>query len=88
NLTPVQNDPLWNLMQASYQVLNQSRPNLTESCWLCYSMRPPFFEAIGRIGKIQWSNGSNPAECDWEEQKNRTQGITLQMVRGQGKCIG
>uniref|UniRef100_A0A8V5GS63 Uncharacterized protein n=1 Tax=Melopsittacus undulatus TaxID=13146 RepID=A0A8V5GS63_MELUD len=80
-------DPLWNLMQASYHALNESKPNLTKECWLCYNIRPPYFEAIGKVGKIQWSNGSNPRECPWNDQKNHTQGITIQLVTGQGKCI-
>uniref|UniRef100_A0A8V5GR10 Uncharacterized protein n=1 Tax=Melopsittacus undulatus TaxID=13146 RepID=A0A8V5GR10_MELUD len=81
-------DPLWDLMQASYRALNESQPNLTKECWLCYNVRPPYFEAIGRVGKIQWSSGSNPRECPWNDQKNHTQGITIQLVTGQGKCIG
>uniref|UniRef100_A0A8V5GR02 Uncharacterized protein n=1 Tax=Melopsittacus undulatus TaxID=13146 RepID=A0A8V5GR02_MELUD len=85
---PESKDPLWNLMQASYRALNESEPNLTEECWLCYNVRPPYFEAIGKPGRIQWSNGSNPRECPWDDQRNHTQGITIQLVTGQGKCIG
>uniref|UniRef100_A0A8B9FEX3 Envelope glycoprotein n=1 Tax=Amazona collaria TaxID=241587 RepID=A0A8B9FEX3_9PSIT len=81
-------DPLWDLMQASYRTLNESKPNLTKECWLCYNIRPPYFEAIGIPGKIQWSSGSNPQECPWDDQRNHTQGITIQLVTGQGKCIG
>uniref|UniRef100_A0A663F1P5 Envelope glycoprotein n=1 Tax=Aquila chrysaetos chrysaetos TaxID=223781 RepID=A0A663F1P5_AQUCH len=80
-------DPLWDMMQTSYLALNSTRPDLTEDCWLCYNVRPPYFEAIGKTSKIRWSNGTNPQECDWGE-KNRTRGITLQMVTGQGRCIG
>uniref|UniRef100_A0A672VA85 Envelope glycoprotein n=1 Tax=Strigops habroptila TaxID=2489341 RepID=A0A672VA85_STRHB len=75
-------------MQASYRALNESKPNLTEECWLCYNVGPPYFEAIGKPGRIQWSNGSNPRECPWDDQRNHTQGITIQLVTGQGKCIG
>ncbi|NXD56026.1 ENV2 protein, partial [Corvus moneduloides] len=81
-------DPFWNLMQASYQALNKSRPNLTEDCWLCYSVKPPYYEAIGKTNKVQWSNGTNPRECSWSEQKNYTQGITIQSITGKGKCLG
>ena len=81
-------DPLWDLMQASYRTLNESKPNLTKECWLCYNVRPPYFEAIGIPDRIQWSSGSNPQECPWDDQKNHTQGITIQLVTGQGKCIG
>uniref|UniRef100_A0A8B9NBK6 Envelope glycoprotein n=1 Tax=Accipiter nisus TaxID=211598 RepID=A0A8B9NBK6_9AVES len=80
-------DPLWNMMQTSYLALNSTRPDLTEDCWLCYNARPPYFEAVGKTNKIRWSNGTNPQECDWGE-KNRTRGLTLQMVTGQGRCIG
>uniref|UniRef100_A0A8C3DR59 Uncharacterized protein n=2 Tax=Corvus moneduloides TaxID=1196302 RepID=A0A8C3DR59_CORMO len=91
NLTSPKNrngDPFWNLMQASYQALNKSRPNLTEDCWLCYSVKPPYYEAIGKTNKVQWSNGTNPRECSWSEQKNYTQGITIQSITGKGKCLG
>ncbi|XP_077647024.1 MLV-related proviral Env polyprotein-like [Lonchura striata] len=81
-------DPLWDLMQASYHALNESKPNITKECWSCYNVRPPYFEAIGKPDKIQWSSGSNPRECPWNDQKNHTQGITIQLVKGQGKCIG
>lgn len=81
-------DPLWNLMQASYLVLNHSKPNLTKECWLCYNIRPPYYEAIGRPNNVRWSNGSNPQECPWNDQQNYTQGITVQSVTGRGKCIG
>ena len=85
---PEPKDPLWNLMKASYRALNKSKPNLTKECWLCYNVRPPYFEAIGKLGKIQWSNSQNPRECPWDDQRNHTQGITIQSVTGQGKCIG
>uniref|UniRef100_A0A8C3E8S7 Uncharacterized protein n=1 Tax=Corvus moneduloides TaxID=1196302 RepID=A0A8C3E8S7_CORMO len=65
-------DPFWNLMQASYQALNKSRPNLTEECWLCYSVKPPYYEAIGKTNK----------------KKNYTQGITIQSITGKRKCLG
>uniref|UniRef100_A0A674GTV4 Envelope glycoprotein n=1 Tax=Taeniopygia guttata TaxID=59729 RepID=A0A674GTV4_TAEGU len=81
-------DPLWDLMQASYRALNESKPNLTKECWLCYNVRPPYFEVIGKPAKIQWSSGSNPRECPWNDQKNHAQGITIQLVTGQGKWIG
>ncbi|NXA98239.1 ENV2 protein, partial [Melanocharis versteri] len=76
---------LWKLMQASYQVLNRTNPNLTEHCWLCYEIKPPFYEAIGVTKKARRVNGSNPAQCTWGRE---TQGITLAQVTGKGRCIG
>ncbi|KAF1432210.1 MLV-related proviral Env polyprotein, partial [Spheniscus mendiculus] len=78
-------NPLWKLMQASYLILNKTSPNLTEHCWLCYGIRPPFYEAIGISQAPKRMNGSNPASCTWNTEK---QGITLTQVIGKGVCIG
>ncbi|NXB41535.1 ENV1 protein, partial [Eulacestoma nigropectus] len=78
-------NPLWKLMQASYQVLNATNPNLTKHCWLCYGIKPPFYEAVGITAKARHVNGSNPAQCTWGKEKS---GITLAQVTGKGRCIG
>ncbi|KFV74473.1 hypothetical protein N307_11615, partial [Dryobates pubescens] len=74
------------IMRAAYLALNNTQPALTNECWLCYSIRPPYYEAIGHPHKVQWKNGTNPAECPWN--KNNTQGLTIQHVTGHGKCVG
>ncbi|NWV28184.1 ENV1 protein, partial [Origma solitaria] len=79
--------PLWKLMQASYQILNVTNPNLTEHCWLCYVIKPPFYEAIGNTGKAERVNGSNPAQCLWKKDTSK-QGITMAQVKGRGRCVG
>ncbi|NXF42418.1 ENV1 protein, partial [Nyctibius bracteatus] len=81
-------DPLWSLMEAMYRALNYTKPDLTEECWLCYNIRPPYFEAVGKPDQVRWSKGSNPRECPWDEQRNQTQGITIGSVTGKGRCIG
>ncbi|NXR84707.1 ENV1 protein, partial [Pycnonotus jocosus] len=81
---------LWNIMQASFEVLNQTYPNLTRECWLCYDIRPPFYEAVGSAANIRRIKGTNPKECRWT-QRNITEespGITLSKVTGKGVCIG
>ncbi|NXO89400.1 ENV2 protein, partial [Certhia brachydactyla] len=82
---PPQNS-LWKLMQATYQLLNVTRPNLTEHCWLCYMIKSPFYEAGGISEKARHITGNNPAECNWKDPK--TPGITLTSVTRQGKCVG
>lgn len=78
---------LWDLIQASYQVLNATNPNITRLCWLCYDIRPPFYEAIGVTSKASRINGSNPGQCLWNQDKTR-QGITVSQVSGRERCIG
>ncbi|NXQ79265.1 ENV1 protein, partial [Nyctibius grandis] len=77
--------PLWTLMNVSYQVINKTHPELTKECWLCFNTKPPYFEDIGISNRPSLANGSNPRSCRWE---NGTQGISLQQIRGQGRCIG
>lgn len=80
-----QTNPLWNLLQASFQVLNTTNPNITKHCWLCYDIRPPYYEAIGVDHRHRKANGTNPAECLWDTRK---QGITVSQVTGKGRCLG
>ncbi|NXS77110.1 ENV2 protein, partial [Pandion haliaetus] len=79
---------LWEVMQASYEVLNSTRPQLTKECWLCYGIRPPFYEAVGIESKAKRVNGTNPTQCLWRQEKSSTQGITLEHVTGKGRCVG
>ncbi|KAF1413420.1 MLV-related proviral Env polyprotein, partial [Spheniscus humboldti] len=78
-------NPLWKMMQASYHALNKTNPNLTEHCWLCYGIKPPFYEAVGISDLPMRSNDLNPAQCIWGVDKQK---ITLMEVVGSGMCIG
>lgn len=68
--------------------MNVTNPNLTEHCWLCYKITPPFYEAVGVITKARRINGTNSAQCLCKKDKNNQQGITLTQVTGKGRCIG
>ncbi|NXW39462.1 ENV1 protein, partial [Phaetusa simplex] len=72
-------------MQARYQVLNKTNPDLTEHCWLCYGIKPPFYEAVGVSDTPIGANGRNPAQCIWDADKR---GITLTQAAGRGVCVG
>ena len=54
---------LWALMSKAYKFLNATKPNLTRSCWLCYDIRPPFYEGIAIMG--QYNTTTDPNACRW-----------------------
>ncbi|NXP30007.1 ENV2 protein, partial [Scytalopus superciliaris] len=78
-------DPLEQVLYASYEVLNQMNPNLTEHCWLCYDIRPPYYEAIGISNKAHLSSQTNPPQCLWSSENPLKQGMTISQVTGQGR---
>lgn len=86
--TETGDDNLWKILQATVKVLNETHPNLTSDCWLCYTLKPPFYEAIGITTKAKRVNGTNPARCLWRKKKDIQRGITLSKVTGKGRCIG
>ncbi|NXU92622.1 ENV1 protein, partial [Xiphorhynchus elegans] len=76
---------LLSLLDTSHQVLNQTYPNYTKHCWLCFNAKPPYYEAIGISDHPKSIDGSNPPQCRWE---NGTRSVSLQQVTGKGSCIG
>uniref|UniRef100_A0A8U8B6G3 Uncharacterized protein n=1 Tax=Geospiza parvula TaxID=87175 RepID=A0A8U8B6G3_GEOPR len=44
--TGSESDPILSMLEATFLSLNESNPNLTDSCWLCYDVKPPFYEGI------------------------------------------
>ncbi|NXT29810.1 ENV2 protein, partial [Syrrhaptes paradoxus] len=75
---------MWKVINASYLVLNQTNPRATERCWLCFSIRPPYYEAISDLSEPIRTNESDPPQCNW----GKDVGVTLTQVAGRGRCIG
>ena len=58
-------DPLWKLIRAAYATLNQTHPEATKSCWLCYNLIPPYYEAVGLNASYDLANSTDPPQCHW-----------------------
>ena len=78
-------DPLWKLVRAAYTTLNQTSPEATESCWLCYTLYPPYYEAIGLNASYSLTTSIDPPKYHWGEQKVS---LTMKEVWGKGLCVG
>ncbi|XDB60576.1 hypothetical protein AB1E18_013943 [Capra hircus] len=78
-------DPLWKLVKAAYATLNQTHPKATKSCWLCYNLIPPYYEAVGLNASYDLANGTDPPQCRWGDRKV---GLTMREVWGRGLCMG
>ena len=77
--------PFFSVLDATFRSLNQSNPDLMNSCWLCYDVYPPFYEGIALDASFDYSSDSSPTQCRWDTP---WKGITLNQVRGLGICIG
>ncbi|NWZ17035.1 ENV1 protein, partial [Agelaius phoeniceus] len=76
---PTLSSPFLSVLNATFLSLNQSNPNLTESCWLCYDAQPPFYEGVAFDLPFIFSKSNNPHQCRWDAPRR---GITLSQVTG------
>lgn len=74
--------PLFNLISGAYAALNTTQDGLTQSCWLCLSAAPPYYEGIAVNGTYNLTNHSSA--CNW----GSTHQLTLPEVSGRGLCLG
>ncbi|KAM4892843.1 uncharacterized protein FYW23_008935 [Sylvia borin] len=84
-LTRSDPDPILRMLEATFLSLNESNPNLTNSCWLCYDVQPPFYEGVALNTPFSYSTADAPHQCRWDTPRR---GITLNQVTGRGKCFG
>lgn len=73
---------LVSLVQGAFLALNRTNPNMTQSCWLCYDSRPPYYEGIAQIRT--YNTTSDHSQCLWGENRK----LTLEAVSGSGLCLG
>lgn len=73
--------PLFNLITGAYSALNATQSNLTQSCWLCLSAAPPYYEGTAVNGTY---NTTSSSSCDWGGDHK----LTLPKVTGTGLCVG
>lgn len=79
---PDTQERIFRLLQGTFQVLNHFNPNLTNECWLCLSMSPPYYEGIATYANF--TTEANPDAC-LHSNKPR---LTLTEVSGEGTCVG
>ena len=81
--TPLRpNSNLFNLIEGAYTALNHTQPNLTQSCWLCVSAPPPYYE--GKALNASFNISPDSSQCLWSQVHK----LTLPDVSGQGTCLG
>lgn len=54
---------LFNLIVGAFSLLNNTDPNMTQSCWLCLSAGPPYYEGIAVSGGF--NNTTSQDGCAW-----------------------
>ncbi|XP_053518924.1 endogenous retrovirus group S71 member 1 Env polyprotein-like [Artibeus jamaicensis] len=88
-----QGESALSLLEQVFPYFNYTMPNITKSCWLCLSPRPPFYVGLG----VNSSAGGNntPITMQLPQGKRQVQGleqcefegtITLAEFHGQGTC--
>ena len=59
-----------------------TRPNFTDSCWICLQERPPYYEGVAVSGHYHKNKSS--ALCNWDKRHM----LTLPEVTGKRICLG
>uniref|UniRef100_A0A8C3TNH9 Envelope glycoprotein n=1 Tax=Catharus ustulatus TaxID=91951 RepID=A0A8C3TNH9_CATUS len=75
----------YRMLNMAFSSLNATKPDLTNSCWLCYDTNPPFYEGVALNIMFSYSKESDPKRCPWNSP---WKGITLEQVSGKGICVG
>lgn len=76
---------LLKIMDKAFAALNATNPEATKSCWLCYDIAPPYYEAVAwnLSQQVLITNPVTPVGTS-----PKPTGLTLTMVSGKGLCLG
>ncbi|KAM5315089.1 endogenous retrovirus group S71 member 1 Env polyprotein-like [Glossophaga mutica] len=88
-----QGESALSLLEQVFPYFNSTQPDITESCWLCLSPRPPFYVGLG-VDTTQGREGApvtGPLPTEQDQMKDLQQctfesTITLAEFHGQGTC--
>ena len=72
------------LLCVLYVRKNASHPDLTNGCWLCYNIRPPYYEAVAFSSRFNVT--SDVLACRWQQQPG-SGWLTVGSITGIGTCI-
>ena len=78
------NPDLFNLLRATYLVLNASKPRLTRARLLSLDTRPHYYEEIATQGR--YTSSPDTQSCRWQHSGRGR--LTLQSVTGNSLCMG
>lgn len=81
---PSPREPLLHVMEQAFLLLNNTQPNITEKCRLCYDIMPPYYEGIAFLGEYNVS--ADYTKCRLGQGGKRQ--LTLMSVTGTGTCLG
>lgn len=68
---------LFNVILGEYSILNAMQSELTESCWLCLSRAPPYYEGIAIDRNYTVSNGSQYSRKNTHQEVQEVTGWRL-----------
>ena len=77
-------DPLMKMISSAY-LLNVSCPDLTNGCWLCYNIRPSYYEVVAFSSRFNVT--SDVSTCRWQQQPGSGR-LTVGSITGIDTCIG
>lgn len=80
------------MLDAMFQFLNKSSPEMTKDCWLCLNPEPPYYTGIGANRSLGGEStdirnysvdSTPPGLCQWGQHPK----LSLEDLQGEGTCL-